>query len=202
MEPEDTRRFVKDRTGNVPDTTKSEVKYSRYHIVVNPVKFINKEDSPELYDRYKSRMIDMASFLLRDEVIKSYLRFNPVNTRTGFGTWRSDEYPDQWHLDRIRYITNKEAAIEDSKETTKSKGVRVHSHIIYDIVHSGNINLDREKIRELAAVFFSEWVNPKAIYVHTKSTNSANFFLDYIQKNKEWSGDDYSEGPPSSGVDT
>jgi len=169
-------KLIKDRTGYHIEPRDKQKKYSRFHVLINPVRPLDRVKDRVKYEDHKKRLGAMGEFLLEDETIKSYLKFPPTEGQ--------DEMPRSWHLDRIVEITNKEGSLEDSSERYK----RAHLHYVFDVVHETKVQVDPEKVKSLAGIFFKDVMNPDSIYVHVRATNAANFFLDYIRKNKEWVG--------------
>lgn len=183
--------IMKDRTGEVLAERDRVIK-SIYHMTINPTGRVNKKTQPELYVKRKENMMALGNFLLQDDTIKSYLKFNPVSVRTGKGTWRTDEYPEEWHWSRIRYISEKKGSVEDSPKQS-----RIHMHLSILICHTSNISLDKEEIKTLVMPWIKSW--SKGVYIKLRGGGIQNYFADYVEKHleykdpKEWEKDDDPE---------
>lgn len=182
--------LITDRTGGVPDPTYKEIRYWMWHITVTPSFNVKKESDPDTYYAFKNRLGQLGDALLSDTMIKKYLEGNPMYRREGFGGGgHYEEQPKQWHLDRIIEITNKGGSMEDDGVHKK-----LHLHVSFTAKHRSNLGVNQPAVKAICGVYLRDWVNPDSIYVGVRSRNAANFFVEYIAKNKKFD-DEVWEGP-------
>lgn len=143
------------------------IRESNFLLTFVPNSSVRKEVNPKLFKALKAEITSFTQYIMDPANLDDILKPAPGND------------DPKWFSKVIGIADDKVAAIEDSKDTNK----RLHTHIYLPIRHRTKVQLDLDKIRQIAQVML-EPLGISGPRVDAKVEKGTNVYSakDYVEK--------------------